>query len=98
MKSIHVTMSDASLETMRAAAEYAELPLSLWARGALLDAARSSAHRIICASPKSKDVEYKWAGKPCTKEEFEEWSKLSALNIEQARKDEALVARLRAKK
>lgn len=54
---------------MAAAAEYEELPISLWARMALLKEARAVAHRKLCTT--KKDDQYIWLGKPCTKEEYD---------------------------
>lgn len=84
MKSIHVTMTNESMSLMLNAAEYAEIPLSIWARITLIEAARSSAHKKLCAT--IKEEKPMWAGKPCTKEEYEKWSKDA----------EAYQARLRA--
>ena len=74
MKLIKVTFtSDEAMAVMQEAADYAALPLSLWARVTLLKEARASKYRRICTTPKSK--KYKWLGVECTKEEFEEKSK-----------------------
>ena len=72
---IKVTVSAAGLELLQAAADYDELPLSLWLRTVGLKEARAVAHRKLCATVKGEN--YKWLGEPCTKEEFEEKSKHS---------------------
>lgn len=75
MKSIHVTTTSAGMDSMKAAAEYEELPLSLWARTALLKEARAVAHKKLCATVKKEQPV--WAGKPCTQKEYDEFSKNS---------------------
>lgn len=72
MKLIKFLTTDENGAAMQAAAEYMELPLSSWARITLIEAARSSAHKKLCATGKEPDVT--WKGKPCTKEQFDRWT------------------------
>ena len=72
MKQIKVTVSDLGLSIMTAAADYEEIPLSIWLRNIGLKEARASAHRKLCATVKTET--YQWCGRPCTKEEFEKFS------------------------
>ena len=66
MKSLHVTMSEDAMVLLKAESAYAESPLSIWARTTLIEAARASAHKRRCATPKEEAP--MWAGRPCTRE------------------------------
>ncbi len=68
MKLIKVTIDPAGYDTMKRAADYKRLPLSLWARAVLLDEARSLAHKELCETPKAQG--FKWNKKPCTEAEY----------------------------
>jgi hypothetical protein len=85
MKLIKVTTDVSGHALMEAAANYAQIPLSIWARAVLLKEARSIEHKILC-TPKSAangDIikTYRWAGKDCTKEEMEEGEAREALML-----------------
>ena len=67
-RSMHVVMTDDSMKIIQAAAEYEELPVSLWARTALIKEARSVAHKKLCTLGKKQ--EFMWSGKSCTEEEM----------------------------
>ena len=66
MNVIKITVSDEGMALIKVAAGKGELPVSLWARSALLRSAREDSPRPV-GRPKS----YKWLGKECTKEEYE---------------------------
>lgn len=71
MKSIRMTIDDAGYEVMVKASNYARLPLSLWARAALIETARSLVHKEKCETPAAPPpTVYKWAGKPVSEEEY----------------------------
>ena len=64
MPMIRMNVSDEGKAAMVAAAEKAEMPLSVWMRVKLLEIARA-APSGAAAPPEKK---YQWLGKPCTKE------------------------------
>lgn len=75
MKLIKITMSERAKKEMQTAADWEEMPVSLWARSVLLKEARAIAHKKLCMT--KKEEEYMWCGRPCTKEEYEKFSRES---------------------
>ena len=57
-------------EELERAAEYDDVPISIWARAELLKVARATAHRKLCATVKKEQP--MWCGKPVTQEEYEQ--------------------------
>ena len=81
MSRLVLTISPEDRTILENAAKYRRLPISLWARQVLIEESRSIEHKILC-TPKSVEGEkaktYRWAGKDCTKEEFEAGEKRHA--------------------
>jgi hypothetical protein len=85
MKSLHVTTTETGMDEWKSAAEYRELPLSLWARDVLHSAARSTAHKKLCSV--KTGIEYKTPmGEPCTKEEYEAQEKRLSDEVQRQKK------------
>ncbi len=73
MGTLKLILDTETLDLIDAAAGYEKLPRAAWARVVLLKEARSIAHKMRCEKPKDEAPAkpYKWAGRPCTREEYE---------------------------